>query len=100
MVHDGEAKHVCVFGGAAHDFVILDAVAVVGDGDNAGVFEGTDGGEFFAFAADGDGAGGEDVDDAGAFCGFFDEFDGAGVVGRGRGVGHADEGGDASCCCG
>src|SRR5690606_7415432 len=96
VVHEREVEHLGVFAGAAHEFVGLHAVAVVGDGDDAGAFERADGGEGLALHADGDAAGLVDLDAGGAGDGVLDELDGAGAVGDGRGVGHADHGGEAA----
>jgi hypothetical protein len=94
VIHDGQVEHLGVFDGAAHEFVVLDAVAVVGDGDDAGAFERADGGEGLALHADGDAAGGENFHDGVAANGVVDVLDGAGVVGDGRRVGHAHDGGE------
>ena len=63
VVHDRQVEHLRVFAGAAHELVALHAVAVVGDGDDAGALERADGRERLALHADGDAAGGIDVDD-------------------------------------
>ena len=62
VVHERQVEHLGVFAGAAHEFVGLHAIAVVGDGDDAGAFEGADGSECMALHADGDATGGVNVD--------------------------------------
>ncbi len=61
MVHDDEAEHARVFQRAAHDLVVLDAMAVVGERDDAGLCKRADRREFLAGEAFGDRAGGEDI---------------------------------------
>ena len=61
MIHDGQIKHLCIFTGTAHEFVILNAMAVVGDGDDAGALERTDGCELFARDILGDRSGDEQI---------------------------------------
>jgi len=73
----------------------LDAMAVVGDGHDAGAFEAADGREFLAGDVLGDGAGDENIHDAFACRAFADERDGAGgVQSAGDVFGHADDGGE------
>ena len=96
MVHEREVEHLGVFAGAAHELVGLDAVAVVGDGDDAGAFERADGSEGLALHAHGDATGRVNVDTGGACGGVLDELDGAGAVGHWGGVGHADHAGEAA----
>ena len=96
VIENREIEHAGVFEGAAHEFVILDAFAVVGDGDDAGLFEGTDGGEFFASDALGDGAGDVNIDEAFARGFFANQRDGAGGVDRGRRIRHAQDRGEST----
>ena len=96
MIHHRQVEHLRVFAGAAHEFVVLDAMAVVGDGHDAGFFERTDGREFFAGDIFGDGAGDENIHDAFALRAFADERDGAGIVNRRRRVRHANDGGETA----
>ena len=51
MIENRHANHPRVFDRAAHKLVVLDATAVVRDGDNAGLFERTDWGQLFAHQA-------------------------------------------------
>jgi hypothetical protein len=96
VVEHREVEHLCVFEGAAHELVVLDAMPVVRDGDDAGAFEGADGGEFLALEADADGPRDEDVDLGLALALFADQGDGARVIdGRGR-IGHAEDGREAA----
>ena len=96
MIHHRQIKHFGVFQRAAHEFVVLHAMAVVGDGHDAGAFERADGCEFLARDVFGNGAGDKDIYDAVLGGAFIDEGDGPGVVnGRGR-VGHADDRGEAA----
>ena len=39
VIEDGEADHPRIFDGPPHEFVVLDAMSVVGDGDDAGLRE-------------------------------------------------------------
>ena len=39
MIKNGKAHHARVFDGAAHDLVILDAMPVISDRDDAGLRE-------------------------------------------------------------
>lgn len=98
MVHDGEVEHFGVFQGAPHEFVVLDATAVVGEGDDARFGHRADGGEFFAREAFGDGPGWEDVD--ASFGAGFVQYppDHAGAVDGGGGIGHANDAGEAARC--
>ena len=64
MVHHRQVEHFGVFARPAHEFVVLHAMAVVGDGHDAGAFERADGREFLAGDVFGDGPGHKDVDDA------------------------------------
>ena len=48
MIHHRQIEHLGVFAGAAHQFVVLHAMAVIGDGHDAGAFEPADGRQFFA----------------------------------------------------
>ena len=96
MVHDGQSEHAGVLEGAPHEFVVLDATPVVGEGDDAGFVHGTDGSEFLACEPLGDCSGREHVH-AGLGPGLFsDPCHHAGVVHGGRGVGHADHAGESS----
>ena len=61
MVHHDEVEHARVLERAAHDFVVLHAMAVVGERDDAGFVHRADGREFFAGDAFGDRAGREDI---------------------------------------
>ncbi len=45
MIEDGEIEHLRVLDGAVHEFVGLNAKAVVGEGDHPGIFQGTVGSE-------------------------------------------------------
>ena len=93
MIHHRQVEHFRVLAGMAHQFVVLDAMAVVGDGHDAGAFESADGRQFLAGDILGDGAGDENIYDAFARGAFADERDGAGGVNRGHRIGHADDGG-------
>ena len=96
VIHDREVEHRRVFARATHEFVGLDAIAVVGNGDDAHAFERADGCEGLTLHAHGDAAGGEDFDDGVTADSVVDELDGAGVVGDGGRVGHAHDGGEAA----
>ena len=48
MVEDGELEHAGVLEGAAHELVVLHAMAVVGERDDAGAGHRADGREFLA----------------------------------------------------
>ena len=95
VVEHGEVEHLRVFDGAAHELVGLHAEAVVGERDDASFLERAVRGELLALHADGDAAGRVNAHGRGG-TGGLDELDGAGVVGDGRGVGHAHHGGETA----
>ena len=74
----------------------MDAVSVVGDGDDAGPLQGADGGEGVALHPRGDAAGRQDLDDRVAADGVEDVLDRARVVRAGARVRHADDRGEAA----
>ena len=76
MIHHRQIKHFGVFQGAAHQFIVLDAMTVVGDRDNPGLLEGPDGGQFLPRNVFGDGAGDKDIDLALPFRALANEGDG------------------------
>jgi len=80
MVHHGKVEHFCVFGGSAHEFVILHALAVVGDGDDAGTFERADRRESLALHTDSDTAGWVNFDHSVAANGVVNVLDRAGCI--------------------
>jgi len=96
MIKNRQAEHLRVFAGAAHEFVVLDAMAVVGDGDDSGFFERTNRREFFAGDIFCDCAGDKNIHDAFFGGSFMDERDSSGIVNRRRCVGHADDGSKSS----
>jgi len=73
VVEQRQVEHLRVFAGAAHEVVVLHAMAVVCDGHHAGLFQAADGGEFFAGDVFCDRAGDEDIDHAFAFRAFVNE---------------------------
>jgi hypothetical protein len=96
MIERKEVEHAGVIERAAHDLVVLDAMAVVGQRDHAGLEERADGRELLAFHADRDAAGGEDIH-AGRFVGALaHERNGVGAV-RGRiRIRHGQDAGEAA----
>ena len=64
MIEHRQADHARVFDGATHQLMILNAVAIVGDRDHAGLRERTDRREFFAGKIFRDRAGRQNVDAA------------------------------------
>ena len=96
MIHDRQLEHPGIFTGPAHQLVVLDTVAVIGDGHHAGLIKGTDGGQLLAGDALGDGTGDEDVDQAILAGAFMDEGDRAGIINGRAGVGHADDGSETA----
>ncbi len=62
MIHDGQREHPRVLECTTHQFVALDAMAIIRDGHHPGFLEASNGGEFLARDALGDGAGHEDID--------------------------------------
>ncbi len=69
----------------------------IGEGDDAGALERAGGrASCSPFWPDGDAAGGINAHDGVAGGGVLDELDGADVVHDGRGVGHADDGGETA----
>lgn len=97
VVKDRKVEHVRILNGPAHDFVVLNAKAVIRNGDNALIFKGTNGSEALAGHANGQAARLIDVNKRVACDRVPDSANGAGVVcGRAR-IGHADHGGVATC---
>jgi hypothetical protein len=96
VVDDGEVESAGELHGAAHDAGVHDGAAVVGDGDDAGVLHGADGGQFVAGAVLGDGADGEDVGN-GELAGAVDDVAGdGGIVVDGDCVWHAADGSESA----
>lgn len=100
MVHDGEAEHAGVFHRAAHDFVVLDAMAVVRQRDDSGIEKRADGSEFLAFQSLGDRPGAKNIHAGFARSFFFDPSDRRGAVSRGICIRHGDDGGESTGGCG
>ena len=100
VIHHGEAEHAGVFHRAAHDFVVLDAMAVVGERDDSGIEKRADGSEFLAFEAFGNSSSAENIHACFARGFFFDPSDRRGAVGRGIGIRHGDDGGESTSRCG
>lgn len=100
MVHDEEIEHAGVFDGPPHDFVVLNAFAIVGDCDNALIGKGTDRRERFAVHSHREAAGGQDIHERGVFNGVADSADRSWIVGDGTGIGHTDNGGKSTRCRG
>jgi len=48
MVHYSQIEHPSVFDSSTHEFVILNAMAIVRDGDNPSLYHRTDWSHFFA----------------------------------------------------
>jgi hypothetical protein len=65
MIHDREVEHARVLGRPAHHLVVLNAVAIVRNGDNAGLHHRSDRRHFLAFEALRYSAGREDIDQRG-----------------------------------
>ncbi len=100
VVHDGETEHAGVFHCAAHDFVVLNAVAIVGECDHSGIKKRSDRSKFLAFQPLGDRSGAENIHTGFARCLFLDPSDRCGAVGRRIGIRHGDDGSESSCRCG
>ncbi|MPN19243.1 hypothetical protein SDC9_166610 [bioreactor metagenome] len=80
----------------AHQAVVLNAAAVVGQGDHAGAFQGADRRHFHTFEAFGHAAGGQHLDHAALLGAAAQIFDRPGGVGGGAGVGHGHNRGKAA----
>ena len=96
MIHRGQVEHARVFERAAHEVVVLHAMAVVGDRDDAGLEKLSDGREFLARDALGDRAGDEDVHRIFLLRFFAQQRDDGGTVDRGRRVRHANDGSETA----
>ena len=90
MIHHRQVEHPGVLQGAPHQFVVLHAMAVIGDGDDPRLFERADGRQFFPRDVFRDGPRHKDVDFAFPFRALANQRHRAGIV-NGRGsVGHAN----------
>ncbi len=96
VVHQRQVEHLRILAGAPHELVALDALAVVGDRHDPGALQRAGGRERLALQTDGDAAGRQHLDHGVAPDGVVDVLDRAGVVGDGRGVRHAHDGGEAA----
>ena len=99
MIHDREAELAGIFNRTAHHAVILDATAVVGEGHDAGIGQGTDRRHLLPRKPACDGPGAVDIDDGRGGRPLLNPGDRGGTVGHGRGVGHADDGREATRRC-
>ena len=92
MVHDGQIEHPGVFHCALHHFMVLHAVAIVGDGHDSRLCHRSDRSHLLTVQALGDSASWEHVDQS-VFPGPIDDpGDGACAIRRRVRVGHADDG--------
>ena len=96
MIQDRQIECVGIVDDMAHELMILNAFAVIRKGDGSGGFQGTDRRHFLAFEVLGHGAAGEDFDHTFAFRVCQDIVDGSGIIRRGRGVRHCDDGGESA----
>ena len=102
MIHHCQSEHPSVFHGAAHDFVILNAMSVVSKGNHASVEKGTEGRQLFTTKALCDRTGAENIYARFASGFFFDPGDRRRAVGRRIGIRHRDDRGESSrrsCTC-
>src|ERR1035438_2236897 len=95
MLHDREIQFRAEAQSHAHDVVVENGLAVVGDGDRSRPLQGAEVGESSALAAPGGGGDGEDVDQ-GCALGIAEPCDPFRGVNYGRGVGHGADRGEAS----
>ncbi len=95
MLGEGDIEAGAGDQGCAHDVVVEDGLAVVGESNRSRCVEGGHVGELLAERAKGDGGHGEDADGGVAFRG-EDVLHGGNAIGDGGGVGHGDDGGDAA----
>ncbi len=96
MIDHGKAEGSRSLHGTAHHARIHHGAAVVGNGDDAGIFHQSNGCEFFARAVLCNGSDGKDVDDGMTLRTFDDVAGDRGIVVYRRRVGHAANGGEAS----
>ena len=88
MIHHRETKHPGVFHRAAHDFVILNAMSVISEGDYSSVEKGAEGSQLFTTKALCDRAGTKNIYAGFASRLFLDPGDRRRAVGRGVGIRH------------
>ena len=89
MIHHRQIEHARIFQRPAHQIVVLHAVAVVGNRDDAGRFERADGGEFLPRNIARDGARHKKIDAAFSGGPFMNQRHRPRVVDGGGGIGHA-----------
>jgi hypothetical protein len=94
VIHDGFAEGFGAEHGGAHDGVVGDHRAVVGEGGGACGGEGFEVGDFLALPPARDAGGGEDAHGEGVLDLLAEPFGG---VAGGKGVGHGDDAGEAAC---
>ena len=99
MVHDGQIEHPGVLHCAPHHFMVLHAVAIVGDGHDARLGHRSDRSHLFTVQPLGDSAGREHVDQSVFACAIDDPGDGACAIRRRVRVGHADDGSKSAGGC-
>lgn len=98
VIEDGELKHAGVFQGSPHQFIVLDAMSIVGDGDDPGVFERADGCHFLAGEAFGDGPGHKHINRGFIFGFVAYKSHRARLIDRGGGIGHAKDRTETAAC--
>jgi hypothetical protein len=99
MVHDREAKHPRVLARAAHDFMALNAMPIIGQRHNSRFVHRSDRGEFFAGNALGERARREHIDDRLSLRLFHDPRHHTRVVHGRRRIRHADDRGKPAGRC-
>jgi len=100
MFDDAQIERAAVVHHLAREFCRGDGLAIVGDGDDAGLLHGGDFRDGFAFAADARGADGPNAHAGGGFGAIENEARDAGVVVHRLRVWHAADGSEAASCCG
>ena len=95
VLHDGKIQLRTETQSHAHDVIVEDGLAVVGDGDGSGALKCREVGERATFAAAGGGGDGKDIDH-GSALGIPQPSDPFRRVDHRRGVGHGADGGETS----
>ena len=81
MIHHGQAKHAGVFDGATHDLVVLNAMPVIGQGNNTGLKKRASWSEFLPAQAFSDSPCAKNIHTSFAGSLFFDPSDRRRAVG-------------------
>ena len=99
MIHRRQVEHLRVFQRAAHQFIVLYAMAVIGDRHHTSLLETSNRRQLLACNTNRDSTGNVDIHHGLAFDLVLNERNGGGAVNRGRGIGHAYHCGEASRRC-